>query len=431
MTEPRHDQTGGAHEFRGWLANPEPEAEPAPEPWPREAAPESWSREAEPWPPAREADPWTRDSDPGRDSGRESGLGRDPRPVREPGLAPAAPPGTDQWTPVRRPEAGATVEPTWLRDHTAQPPALTDLDRPLTRRDVTGYTTSGLPLVRRVSGAAVTCRGLVYIYRLEGYDVVALSGVDLDIAPGESVALVGPSGAGKSTLLSLLAGLISPAAGRLEVGAHDLAKATEVELQRMRATDIGVILQGAARNLLPYLTAEQNIHFAQGGAARQNRGQLPKPKELLSLVGMSGRRARLKPSEMTPGERQRLALAVGIANGAGLLLADEPTSQLDARSRDEMLRALDAVNRAGTTVVVVTHDPEVGAQMGRTVTIRDGRVGAEGLRGEDFAVIGRDGSLHLPPEVLEVYAPGTLMRVELQPDGTVRLNAMTPPQEDQ
>ncbi|WP_412542052.1 ABC transporter ATP-binding protein [Longispora sp. K20-0274] len=413
MTEPRHDQNGGAHEFRGWLANPEPEAEPAPELWPRshEAAPAPF-REAEPW--GRDSDTWPRDP---------AAAVENWTPAREPQVAPAEP-----WTPARRPTE--PTEPTWLRDHTAPPPPLTDLERPLTRRDVTGYTTSGVPLVRRVSGAAVTCRGLVYIYRLEGYDVVALSGVDLDIAPGESVALVGPSGAGKSTLLSLLAGLISPAAGRLEVGAHDLAKATEVELQRMRATDIGVILQGAARNLLPYLTAEQNIHFAQGGAARQNRGQLPKPKELLSLVGMSGRRARLKPSEMTPGERQRLALAVGIANGAGLLLADEPTSQLDARSRDEMLRALDAVNRAGTTVVVVTHDPEVGAQMGRTVTIRDGRVGAEGLRGEDFAVIGRDGSLHLPPEVLEVYAPGTLMRVELQPDGTVRLNAMTPPQED-
>ncbi|MEV6525284.1 ATP-binding cassette domain-containing protein [Longispora sp. NPDC051575] len=455
MTEPRHDQNGGAHEFRGWLADPEPEAEqvteqwapaaPAREPWP---AAEPAAPDREPWPPAAAQEtpapvrePWPPAAEP---------PAREPWPAAPPveqWTAPAREPDQDLWNPVRRPEAlpppaeatwpreqaPAAPEPTWLRDHApATPaPALTDLDRPLTRRDVTGYTTSGVPLVRRVAGAAVTCRGLVYIYRLEGYDVVALSGVDLDIAPGESVALVGPSGAGKSTLLSLLAGLISPAAGRLEVGPHDLAKATEVELQRMRAADIGVILQGAGRNLLPYLTAEQNIHFAQGGAARRDRSGLPKPKELLSLVGMSGRRARLRPSEMTPGERQRLALAVGIANGAGLLLADEPTSQLDARSRDEMLRALDAVNRAGTTVVVVTHDPEVGAQMGRTVTIRDGRVGAEGLRGEDFAVIGRDGSLHLPPEVLEVYAPGTLMRVELQPDGTVRLNAMTPPQEDQ
>nr|WP_026212298.1 ABC transporter ATP-binding protein [Longispora albida] len=275
---------------------------------------------------------------------------------------------------------------------------------------------------RRVEGAPVTCRGLVYIYRLEGYDVVALSGVDLDIAAGESVALVGPSGSGKSTLLSLLAGLISPSAGRLEVGGCDLAKAGEAELQRLRSRDVGVILQGAARNLLPYLSAEQNVHFAQGGVPRGERSRLPQARELLSLVGLSGRKARLRPTELTPGERQRLALAVGVANGAGLLLADEPTSQLDARSRDEMLRALDAVNRAGTTVVVVTHDAEVGARMGRTVTIRDGRVGAEGLRGEDFAVIGRDGSLHLPPEVLDVYAPGTLVRVELQPDGTVRLS---------
>jgi ABC-type lipoprotein export system ATPase subunit len=277
--------------------------------------------------------------------------------------------------------------------------------------------------IRRVAGAAVMCRGLVYIYHLEGYDVVALSGVDLDIAPGESVALLGPSGSGKSTLLSLLAGLIAPSAGRLIVAGRDLVKASESELQRMRATDLGVILQGAARNLLPYLSAKQNIYFAQGGIAREDRARLPKDSELLTLVGLSGRRARLLPSQMTPGERQRLALAVGVANGAGLLLADEPTSHLDARGRDEVLDALRAINQAGTTVVVVTHDPEIGAGMGRTVTIRDGRVGAEGVRGEDFAVVGRDGSLHLPPEVLEVYRAGTLVRVELQPDRTVRLVA--------
>ncbi len=269
------------------------------------------------------------------------------------------------------------------------------------------------------AGIAVSCRGLVYIYRLEGYDVVAVAGVDLDIAAGESVALLGPSGSGKSTLLALLAGLLPPAAGRLQVGDSDLAKATPAELAQLRARSVGVVLQGAGRNLLPYLSAEQNVRFAQKGA---RRGHLPAPLDVLGLVGLSPRgQARTRPADLTPGERQRLALAVALANGPGLLLADEPTSQLDSRARDEVLFALDGIRRAGTTVVVVTHDPAVGHAMGRTVTIRDGRVGGEGRSGRDFSVVGRDGSLHLPSDVLGVFTPGTLVEVYLEADGTARL----------
>ncbi len=266
----------------------------------------------------------------------------------------------------------------------------------------------------------VTCRGVVFIYRLEGYDVVALAGVDLDISPGESLALLGPSGSGKSTLLSLMAGLLRPAAGRLVVGSRDVSKSTATELQRMRSTDVGVVLQGAGRNLLPYLSVAENVRFAQGGVPADRREELPAPDELLDVVGLADRR-RQRPPELAPGERQRLAVACGIANGAGLLLADEPTSQLDSHARDEVLDALGSVHRAGRTVVVVTHDPEVGQHMGRTVTIRDGRVGSEGRRGEEYSVVGRDGSVQLPPDVVQVLAPGTLLRVELEGDGTVRL----------
>jgi ABC-type lipoprotein export system ATPase subunit len=271
-------------------------------------------------------------------------------------------------------------------------------------------------------GLGVICRGLVYIYRLEGYDVVALAGVDLDIAAGEAVALLGPSGAGKSTLLSLLAGLLRPSAGRLVVGGHDLSRADAAELQLMRSTAVGVVLQGASRNLLPYLTAEQNVRFAQRGAPADRRRQLPAAREVLNVVGLASRgRHRLRPDRLAPSERQRLALAVALATRPGLLLADEPTSQLDSGGRDEVVAALAAAHASGTTVVVVTHDPDVGLRMGRTVTIRDGRVGAEGRRGEDWAVVGRDGTVHLPPEVLRVLPPGTLVGVEPQPDGTVLL----------
>jgi putative ABC transport system ATP-binding protein len=270
--------------------------------------------------------------------------------------------------------------------------------------------------------AMVTCRGLVYIYRLEGYDVVALGGVDLDIAAGESVALLGPSGSGKSTLLSLLAGLIRPAAGRATIDDIDLAKADDAELAKMRATKVGVVLQGASRNLLPYLTAEQNVRFAQRAASAHGVTGLPSARDAMTAVGLTVRgKLRQRPDQLSPGDRQRLALAVALAARPGLLLVDEPTSQLDTTSRDEIIAALELVRRSGTTVVVVTHDPEVGARMGRQVTIRDGRVGAEGQLGEEFALVGRDGSVHLPPEVLAVVPPGTRLRVHAEPNGTITL----------
>src|SRR5690606_29846517 len=143
-------------------------------------------------------------------------------------------------------------------------------------------TGTAAPPAAGTRGIGVVCRGVVHIYRLEGYDVVALAGVDLDITPGESVALLGPSGSGKSTLLAVLAGLLRPAAGRVEVGGYDLVKATTAQLHRMRATDVGVALQGASRNLLPYLSAEQNVRFAQDGAPQ--RRDLPSPREILALV---------------------------------------------------------------------------------------------------------------------------------------------------
>jgi putative ABC transport system ATP-binding protein len=272
------------------------------------------------------------------------------------------------------------------------------------------------------AGLAVSCHGLVFIYRLEGYDVVALSGVDLEIRAGESVALVGPSGSGKSTLMSLLAGLLRPSAGKVSVGDHDLAKATEPELQAMRSADVGVVLQGATRNLLPYLSVEQNVRFAQRAATGEAKVSLPPPREVLSNVGLAVRsKYRLRPSDLAPGERQRLAIAVALACRPGLLLADEPTSQLDSRARDEIIGAFEAIRSTGTTVVVVTHDPDVGLGMGRTVMIRDGRVGGIGHRGEDYAVVGRDGSVHLPADLMNRYPAGTLLSVREQADGTISL----------
>jgi ABC-type lipoprotein export system ATPase subunit len=161
------------------------------------------------------------------------------------------------------------------------------------------------------------------------------------------------------------------------------------------------------------------VRFAQRAARGLGR-RPPDPAVILDDVGLLGRR-RAVPADLAPGERQRLAFAVAGACRPGLLLLDEPTNQLDEHSRDEVLAVLHRLNEAGTTVVVVTHDMAVGAALGRTVTIRDGRVGAEGRRGEDYSVVGRDGSVHLPAELLDRLPPGTLVKIASDSDGTIRL----------
>jgi ABC-type lipoprotein export system ATPase subunit len=185
-------------------------------------------------------------------------------------------------------------------------------------------------------------------------------------------------------------------------------------------------MQNAARNLLGYASLQRNIWLAQRRAAKTAGIQLDHPDRILDLVGLPGR-GRAKVAELAPGARQRAALAVGIAASPGLLLVDEPTSQLDSSGRDEVLAALETVNsERGTTIVVVTHDLEVGAHLGRAVTIRDGRVGAEGRDGQDFAVVAGDGTVQLPPDVLGAFPPGTLFSVE-RLDGTVSLVAGSGP----
>lgn len=263
-----------------------------------------------------------------------------------------------------------------------------------------------------LTGLAVVCRRVVHIYRAEGGDVVALAGVDLDIAPGERVALVGPSGSGKSTLIALLAGLMRPSAGRVQIGLVDIGRISEGELARLRGTDLGVVLQGARRNLLPYATVLSNVWLAQRRAAHVRPADLEPPERILALLGLTGMGHR-KVQDLPPGAAQRAAIAVGMAASPGLLLVDEPTSQLDRSARDEVLAALEAVNtERGTTIVAVTHDPDVGARLGRAVTIRDGRVGSEGRDGREFAVIAGDGTVQLPPDVLDALPPGTLLTVE-------------------
>jgi putative ABC transport system ATP-binding protein len=274
-----------------------------------------------------------------------------------------------------------------------------------------------------MSGIAIRCEGVVHIYPANGMDmdnVVALRGVDLEADAGEFVALLGPSGSGKSTVLGLLAGVLRPSAGRVIVGDHDISRMSPRALARLRGSLVGTVLQNPARNLLPYATVLENMQFA---AQANTDGTLP--QDVLDELGLSHLSRRVA-GRMSGGEQQRVAIAVAVCGGGRLLLADEPTSQMDADGRNEVVDLLHRVNSdLGVTVVVVTHDPHIARQSGRTVTIRDGRVGAEGRHGRDFAVVGRDGTLQLPPDVRERFAPGTMLAVTHDADD-IRLSRSDP-----
>ena len=236
---------------------------------------------------------------------------------------------------------------------------------------------------QRVAGLAIDCSNVVHLYHLDGAEVIALRGVDLTIDAGEMVALLGPSGAGKSTLLRMLGGLLRPSAGEVLVGNRDVTRMTPAELRRYRATDVGIVLQDPSANLLPYASVRQNVVFAGRGARSSGRQDLappPAPDELLSLLRIDVLADR-QIASLSGGELQRVALAVGAAGGGNLLLVDEPTSQLDHAQRSEVIEALHELHDGvGATMVMVTHDPAVAASVPRTVTIRDGRVGADHVR---------------------------------------------------
>jgi putative ABC transport system ATP-binding protein len=261
------------------------------------------------------------------------------------------------------------------------------------------------------TGLAVRTERLVHLYHTEGHDVAALSGVDLHVRAGELVGLLGPSGAGKSTLLSLLGGLFRPSAGRIFLGDAELSALSERDLDRLRSRQVSIMLQGATRNLLPYRDPAQNVAFAQRWAG----ADLPAPRDVLATVGLADH-AHEPLTRLTPGQLQLAAVAVALACRPGLLLADEPTSRLDHTARDTVLQAIARANRdLGTTVLLVTHDPEVARRLPRTVTIRDGKIGGEGRLGEEYAVVTADGFLPLPPHV--ELAPGTLVRFRPTPEG--------------
>lgn len=230
----------------------------------------------------------------------------------------------------------------------------------------------------RRTGLPVRIEDVTRTYEMDGERVTALADVRLLIEAGESVAIFGPSGSGKSTLMSLLAGLQRPSAGRIRVGDDEISTLSQRALLRVRGERIGMVLQNPSRSLLPYGTAAENIAFAQRGVGLAQRRGLPRPKELLHDLGL-GHLAGKRAGRLSGGEQQRLSIAVAMAISPGLLLADEPTSQLDEHNRDLVAEMLARVNAEfGTTLVVVTHDPAVADAMGRRVVFAEGRMTDDG-----------------------------------------------------
>ena len=238
----------------------------------------------------------------------------------------------------------------------------------------------------------VVCDNLVKIYKVADLEVVALQGLDLEVVSGEMMAIVGASGSGKTTLLNILSGLDLPSAGRSVVAGYDLTRLSEEQRTHYRRFLIGHIWQQSGRNLLPELSVLENVEMPQliGGYAERQRIQ--HSYELLEMIGIS-HLANKRPEQLSGGEQQRTAIAVAIANKPRLLLADEPTGELDSITAGDIISQLHTLSRElGLTIILVTHDAAVAAAADRTIAIRDGRTSTETVR-RDAPVTINDGTL--------------------------------------
>jgi ABC-type lipoprotein export system ATPase subunit len=277
--------------------------------------------------------------------------------------------------------------------------------------------------------ALVVCDRVVRIYTGDGIEVQALQGLDMLIAQRELTAIVGASGSGKSTLMNILAGLDTPTAGKVRVAGRDLGAISARERLSYRRLEVGFVWQQASRNLLPYLTGRQNVTLPMRFTSAGRRTRARRADELLRTLGVSHCADRT-PDRMSGGEQQRMAIATALANQPRLLLADEPTGELDTATASDVFAALQTANdELGATVLVVTHDPMVSTQVRRTIAIRDGRTSSETLRhaSEDeagntthhaveYAVLDRAGRIQLPREMTENLGMADRVRLEEEPD---------------
>ncbi|MQF81711.1 MAG: ABC transporter ATP-binding protein [SAR202 cluster bacterium] len=287
------------------------------------------------------------------------------------------------------------------------------------------------------SGSAyIECSGLFKIYKAADLEVVALRGLELTVQQGEILAIVGASGSGKSTLLNILAGYDAPSAGTIRVGDFDLLQMTNKEVVKYRRHEVGFIWQETSRNLFPYLTTLENVELPMVIAGSPKTERKKRAQELLDIVGL-GDRSSHKPAELSGGEQQRVAIAVGLSNKPPLLLADEPTGELDDQTGKEVLELLNKVNQdLGTTILIVTHDPAIATSVQRAIAIKDGKTSTETTREisyerklngettntEEFLLIDTAGSVQIPRDVLNELNIERKVKVDIK-DGKVTLES--------
>jgi len=289
----------------------------------------------------------------------------------------------------------------------------------------------------------IIAENLVKIYKTKDLEVLALQGLDLTIKRGEVIAIIGNSGSGKSTLLNLIGGLDKPSAGKLIVDGKDLFKMSEKELVDYKKMTVGFLWQNNARNLIPYLSAIENVMLPM----QLNRNNSGKNKgaralELLNLVDMGGR-AKHRLGQLSGGEQQRVAIAVSLANNPGVLLADEPTGNVDTRTTGLILDLFRKINEElGTTILIVTHDRAVSKSVERVVAIRDGKVSSEFVMSHDYAdrlkgiegfshgekvelaVLDRAGRIQIPRDLLEkMGTDANRLHVHLDDEGRIILTS--------
>ncbi|NLE46139.1 MAG: ABC transporter ATP-binding protein [Chloroflexi bacterium] len=250
----------------------------------------------------------------------------------------------------------------------------------------------------------IVCDNLVKIYKVADLETVALQGLDLIVSPGELMGIVGPSGSGKSSLMNILGGLARPSAGRVWVDGRDLLKMSDAALNRYRRDKVGFVWQQGSRNLVSYLTAIENVELPMILAGQGGRQAREYAQELLEIVGLA-ERSHHYLGQMSGGEQQRVAIAVALANRPTLLLADEPTGEVDSATAltiYEMFRRLNS--EFSLTTLIVSHDPGIARHVDRVVAIRDGKPAAETVRQSVVsATVSTDDSGQIEEQVEEVF----------------------------
>ncbi len=285
----------------------------------------------------------------------------------------------------------------------------------------------------------IHCENLVKIYKVAELEVVALQGLDLTVQQGELLGIVGASGSGKSTLLNILGGLDRPSAGQVVVNGRNLLNAPNAELDAYRRREVGFVWQQTARNLVPYLTAQENVALPMTIAGLGWREKRAWTNELLEAVGLWEHRQH-KLAQLSGGQQQRVAIAVALANKPSLLLGDEPTGELDSVTAQEILALLREMNdRYNLTTILVTHDPQIARAVDRVVTIRDGRTSSEAIRRvaeveavlaedieataasfyDELVVVDSAGRLQIPPDLRETTGIGDRVTLEATDEGVL------------